>query len=51
VQFVVGETDPFVSAAELQEFEVRELAGARHLVNLERPDQFNAVLTEFLGRV
>ena len=51
VQFIVGETDPFVSAAELREFEVRELAGARHLVNLERPDEFNALLTEFLGRV
>jgi len=51
VQFVVGETDPFVSAAELHEFDVREIAGARHLVNVERPDEFNAILTEFLARV
>ena len=51
VQFVVGETDPFVSATELQEFDVREISGARHLVNIERPDEFNALLTEFLGRV
>jgi pimeloyl-ACP methyl ester carboxylesterase len=51
VQFVVGETDPFVSAAELSEFDVRELSGARHLVNIERPDEFNVILTEFLARV
>jgi pimeloyl-ACP methyl ester carboxylesterase len=51
VQFVVGETDPFVSAAELSEFDVRELSGARHLVNVERPDEFNVILTEFLARV
>ena len=48
---VVGETDPFVSATELQEFDVREISGARHLVSIERPDEFNALLTEFLGRV
>jgi pimeloyl-ACP methyl ester carboxylesterase len=51
VQFVVGETDPFVSAAELEGFDVRELAGAGHLVNIERPDEFNAILAEFLERV
>jgi pimeloyl-ACP methyl ester carboxylesterase len=51
VQFVVGETDPFVSAAELSEFDVRELSCARHLVNIERPDEFNMILTEFLARV
>jgi 3-oxoadipate enol-lactonase len=51
VQFVVGETDPFVSAAELDEFDVREIAGAQHLVNIERPGEFNAALTEFLRRV
>jgi pimeloyl-ACP methyl ester carboxylesterase len=51
VQFVVGETDPFISAAELREFDVREVAGAPHLVNIERPDEFSAILTEFLGRV
>jgi pimeloyl-ACP methyl ester carboxylesterase len=51
LQFVVGETDPFVSAAELQEFDVREIAAARHLVNIERPDEFNAILAAFLERV
>ena len=51
LQFVVGEFDPFVSAEELSEFEVREVAGAGHLVNLELPDVFNEVLGEFLARV
>ena len=51
VQFVVGEFDPYVSAAELEEFEVRELQGVGHLVNLERPDEFNEILREFVGRV
>jgi pimeloyl-ACP methyl ester carboxylesterase len=51
VQFVVGESDPFVSADELRGFDVREVAGAGHLVNVERPDEFNEILTEFLARV
>jgi pimeloyl-ACP methyl ester carboxylesterase len=51
LRFVVGEHDPFVSAAELQEFDVREIAGGGHLLNLERPDEFNALLTEFLAGV
>ena len=51
VQFVVGEFDPYVSAAELEEFEVRELQGVGHLVNLERPDEFNEILREFVDRV
>jgi pimeloyl-ACP methyl ester carboxylesterase len=51
LQFVVGESDPFVSADELHEFEVRELTGAGHLANIERPDEFNDVLLEFLARV
>jgi pimeloyl-ACP methyl ester carboxylesterase len=51
LQFVVGEFDPFVSAGELTEFDTRELAGVGHLANLERPDEFNGVLTEFLARV
>ncbi len=51
IRFVVGEHDPFVSAEELREFDVRELAGAGHLANLERPDEFNAVLREFLADV
>jgi pimeloyl-ACP methyl ester carboxylesterase len=51
VQFVVGEFDPYVSAAELSEFEVRELPGTGHLVNLERPGEFNEILREFVARV
>jgi pimeloyl-ACP methyl ester carboxylesterase len=49
--FVLGESDPFVSADELREFEVREIAAAGHLVNVERPDEFNGILREFLDRV
>jgi pimeloyl-ACP methyl ester carboxylesterase len=51
LQFVVGEFDPFVSAEELAEFDVREVTGAGHLVNLELPDEFNETLREFLARV
>jgi pimeloyl-ACP methyl ester carboxylesterase len=51
VQFVVGESDPFVSSDELREFDVRELARAGHLANIERADEFNAILEEFLARV
>jgi pimeloyl-ACP methyl ester carboxylesterase len=51
LQFVVGEHESFVTAGELTEFDIREVAGAGHLVNIERPDQFNAILREFLERV
>ena len=51
VQFVVGDSDPYVSAAELTGFEVLELAGTGHLANLERPDEFNTILLDFLRRV
>ena len=51
VRFVVGEFDPFVSARELADFDVREIAETGHLVNLERPEVFNFVLGEFLGDV
>lgn len=51
VQFVVGEFDPFVGAGELGGFDVREIKGAGHLVNIERRDEFNAILREFLARV
>jgi len=51
LRFVVGEFDPFVSAEELAGFDVREVAGAGHLVNLERPDEFDEILREFLTRV
>lgn len=51
VQFVVGETDPFVSPAEVAEFDVVEIPAARHLVNLERSAEFNRILGQFLARV
>jgi len=51
LQFVVGEHEAFVTAGELFEFPVVEVAGSGHLVNIERPDEFNAILREFLGRV
>jgi pimeloyl-ACP methyl ester carboxylesterase len=51
VRFVVGEFDPFVSAAELSEFDVQEIPEAGHLLNLELPDVFNSVLREFLDIV
>jgi pimeloyl-ACP methyl ester carboxylesterase len=51
VRFVIGEHDPFVSADEVREFDVRELRGAGHLANLEQPDEFNALLEEFLAGV
>jgi pimeloyl-ACP methyl ester carboxylesterase len=50
-QFVVGEFDPFVSAQELAEFDVEEIARAGHLVNLEQPDVFNSTLVAFLDHV
>ena len=51
LQFVVGEHEAFVRADELFEFPVREVAGSGHLVNIERPDEFNGILREFLARV
>jgi pimeloyl-ACP methyl ester carboxylesterase len=51
LQFVVGEHEAFVTADELKEFDIREVAGSGHLVNLERPDEFNAILQEFLSSV
>jgi pimeloyl-ACP methyl ester carboxylesterase len=51
VKFVVGVFDPYVSAEELREFDVRELQGVGHLVNLERPDEFNEILREFVDSV
>ncbi len=51
MEFVIGEFDPYVSAEEVSEFDVREMRGAGHLVNLERPDEFNEILREFVGRV
>jgi pimeloyl-ACP methyl ester carboxylesterase len=51
LQFVTGEHDPYVSPGEVSEFEVHEVKGVGHLVNLERPDEFNEILREFLARV
>jgi 3-oxoadipate enol-lactonase len=51
LQFVIGAADPFVSVGELDAFDVHEVRGAGHLVNLERPDEFNRLLQEFLERV
>jgi pimeloyl-ACP methyl ester carboxylesterase len=51
VRFVIGEFDPYVSAAEVSDFDVREMRGAGHLVNLERPDEFNEILREFVDSV
>jgi pimeloyl-ACP methyl ester carboxylesterase len=51
LQFVVGEHENFVTAGELAEFDIREVPGAGHLVNIERPGEFNDILREFLGRV
>lgn len=49
--FVVGEHESFVTPGELSGFEIQEVAGAGHLVNIERPAEFNAILQEFLERV
>jgi pimeloyl-ACP methyl ester carboxylesterase len=51
LQFVVGEADPFVSAEDLSGFNVRQLAGAGHLANIERPGEVNRLLRDFLDRV
>jgi pimeloyl-ACP methyl ester carboxylesterase len=48
---VVGEHENFVTPGELAEFDLRVVAGAGHLVNLERTDAFNEILLEFLARV
>jgi pimeloyl-ACP methyl ester carboxylesterase len=50
VRFVIGEFDPFVSASELSSFDVRELGGAGHLANIERPTEFNELLSDFVQR-
>jgi 3-oxoadipate enol-lactonase len=51
LQFVVGEHESFVQPGELAEFDIRIVPEAGHLVNIERPDEFNGILQEFLGRV
>jgi len=51
LKFVVGEHETFVTPDELAEFELQIVPNAGHLVNVERPDEFNAILREFLARV
>lgn len=51
VLFVVGEHDPFVSADELRDYDVREISECGHLPPLEKPDEFDAILADFLTRV
>ena len=51
LQFVIGEHENFVTPGELSEFDIRVIPDAGHLVNIERPDAFNAILREFLERV
>jgi 3-oxoadipate enol-lactonase len=51
LRFLVGESDPYVSAAELRDYDVLELGGVGHLPSLEQPDVFNGHLREFLARV
>ena len=51
LKFVVGEHDTFVTAADLAEFETQVVPDAGHLVNIERPDDFDDILREFLARV
>ena len=51
LRFVIGEHDSFVSPDEVGDFDVREVTGAGHLVNLERPDEFDALLEKFLADV
>jgi pimeloyl-ACP methyl ester carboxylesterase len=51
LRFVVGERENFASPGELSEFDIRVVPDAGHLVNLERPDAFNAELEEFLAGV
>ena len=40
-----------LSASELGGFDVLELNGAGHLANIERPTEFNELLSDFLQRV
>ena len=51
VLFVAGRDDPFVSAAEAPPLVEARSFDTGHLPSLERPDEFDAVLAEFLARV
>src|SRR5438128_2574034 len=51
VLFVAGRDDPFVSEAEAPPLVEARAFDTGHLPSLERPDEFNAVVAEFLARV
>jgi pimeloyl-ACP methyl ester carboxylesterase len=51
VLFAVGTSDPFVSPAEAPPTAELRTFETGHLPSLERPEEFGAVLTEFLARV
>ena len=51
VLFAAGRDDPFVTAAEAPPLVEARSFDTGHLPSLERPDEFNAVLAEFLARV
>jgi pimeloyl-ACP methyl ester carboxylesterase len=51
VLFAAGREDPFVSETEAPPLVQARAFDTGHLPSLERPDEFNAVLAEFLARV
>ena len=51
VLFAVGTSDPFVSPEEAPPSAEPRVFETGHLPSLERPEEFNAVLAEFLARV
>jgi pimeloyl-ACP methyl ester carboxylesterase len=51
VLFAVGTSDPFVSPAEAPPSAELHTFDTGHLPSLERPEEFDAVLAEFLARV